>query len=143
MEEPAFVPPVAKPPSVRRMERRRSIDNSLLSRNHTNSPVIHSSPRVSRARMMCSQDCTQSYPPLPESFLASSATLSRSSLCISQPRSYQTLQVPGPPCNQKPKLCTPLIPHKSYRSVRIPQNVVHTTVRYHANNNAQDSESNV
>lgn len=49
MEEPAFVPPVAKPPSVRRMERRRSIDNSLLSRNHTNSPVMTSTRRVSRS----------------------------------------------------------------------------------------------
>ena len=51
-EDVAFVPPPVacqKPAAVRRMERRRSIDNSLLSRTHTNSPVITSTRRVSRS----------------------------------------------------------------------------------------------
>jgi len=46
-----FVPPAVtsqKPAGLKRMERRRSIDNSLLSRTHTNSPVITSTRRVSR-----------------------------------------------------------------------------------------------
>jgi len=50
-EDVAFVPPpqaCQKPASVKKMERRRSIDNSLLSRTHTNSPVITSTRRVSR-----------------------------------------------------------------------------------------------
>lgn len=53
-EDVAFVPSPAtlqKPASVRRMERRRSIDNSLLSRTHVNSPVITSTRRVSRPNL--------------------------------------------------------------------------------------------
>ncbi|KAL5255091.1 hypothetical protein ACHWQZ_G014508 [Mnemiopsis leidyi] len=51
-EEVSFLSPSLshsqKSASVRRMERRRSIDNSLLSRPHSNSPVITSTRRVSR-----------------------------------------------------------------------------------------------
>ncbi|XP_063681909.1 uncharacterized protein LOC134816843 [Bolinopsis microptera] len=53
-EDVAFVPSPAtlqKPASVRRMERRRSIDNSLLSRTQVNSPVITSTRRVSRPNL--------------------------------------------------------------------------------------------
>ena len=54
--------------------------------------------------------------------------LSRSSLLISDPEPYQKDKRHS---LTKPKMCTPLIPHKSYRSVRPLQQPVNTTARYH------------
>ena len=99
--------------------------------------IAHGFP--SEAYLDLLHQSNESFTPSRSSQRSVSSTLSRSSLSIPQPRPYQTYK---PSSQTKPKLSTPLIPHKNYRTIQSLQPTVNTTAMYN-HTVAGISESNV